>query len=482
MARVLRNLRIDDVSSVDVGAGRGVKVVLTKRDGSQLLMRKHRDGSSTLYNKPLEFGTEISGDADEYLKREFSAKELKKFIDDGHALPDGSFPIDKKEDLVLAIEAISRAKNLSKARAHIKARAHALEAADALPEDWSKGFTKADIELIAERNVFAKVCKAAKDFSDMADAMETAEDASELMCAVRDAMCALDCSIQSILCDEDITDKVPSITTSYNQFKDHIAGLGIEDDADDDTSKRDDDMTTPALSPQVQKMMDEAVAKAVAAATASSEEKINKLLDDLVVSKMSDAQKTYHDNLGTDADKKKFRDMSPDARDGEMDKTKKRLSDDPVVKGLMAENADLKKRLDAMDDERDLKIAKQDAKDSGFTQTDAGEVLMKMRRGDKDAIKKYEAMVADLAKSKKAFEKSSRAFEEIGHTGSPEGTGGATAHDQITALAKELRAKDPNLTKAQAYDKAYNDPGNAELRKQEANNRMAKIHGRSFAA
>src|SRR5882672_1462475 len=481
MARVLRNLRIDDISSVDVGAGRDVKVVLTKRD---MPLRKHSDGTSALYGKPIVFdglehlGADVSDGAVEYLKREFSAKDLKKHIDDGHALPDGSFPIDKKEDLVLAIEAIGRAKNIAKAKAHIKARAYALEAADALPEDWSKGFTKADVELIAERNVFAKVCKAAKDFSDMADAMETAEDASELMCAVRDAMCALDCSIQSILCDEDITDKVPSITTSYNQFKDHIASLGLEDDADDDTSKRDDPMTTPALSPQVQKMMDEAVAKAVAAATASSEEKINKLLDDLVVSKMSDAQKTYHDNLGSDADKKKFRDMSPDARDGEMDKTKKRLSDDPVVKGLMAENADLKKRLQASDDEKDLKIAKQDAKDLGMTQTDAGEVLMKMRRGDKDAIKKYEEYVKALAASKKAFEKSSRAFDELGHQ-DPRVEGGVTAHDQITAMAKELRKVDPKLTEAQAYDKAYNDPANAELREQEAKMRMAKIHNRA---
>ena len=468
MARVLRNLRIDDVSSVDVGAGRGVKVVLTKRHAV------HLDGSSVLYNKPLEFGAEIGAEAEEYLKREIGTPN-------DYSLPDGSFPIDKREDLVLAIEAIGRARDFAKAKAHLKARAYALEAADALPEEWSKGITKSDVMLVAERNAFAKVCKAAKDFSDMADAMETAEDASELMCAVRDAMCALDCSIQSILCDEDITDKVPSITTSYNQFKDHIASLGLKDDADDDTSKRDDIMSTPALSPQVQKMMDEAVAKAVAAATASSEEKINKLLDDLTISKMSDAQKTYHDNLGSDADKKKFRDMSPDARDGEMDKTKKRLSDDPIVKGLMAENADLKKRLDAMDDERDLKIAKQDAKDSGFTQTDAGEVLMKMRRGDKDAIKKYEEYVKALAASKKAFEKSSRAFDELGHTGSPEGEG-ATAMDQINAIAKEFRKKDPSLTEAQAFDKAYNDSASTELRRQEADARMAKIHGRSFAA
>src|SRR5258706_18789 len=470
MARVLRTLRIDDVSSVDVGAGRGVKVVLTKRNMPSLYESMGPDEIA-----------DLSEEVAEYLKREFSGKERQSAADSGAALPDGSFPIKTKEDVANAIQAIGRAKNPAKAKAHIKARASALGASDMLPDDWSKRLTKADVELVAERNAFAKVCKAAKDFSDMADAMETAEDASELMCAVRDAMCALDCSIQSILCDEDITDKVPSITTSYNQFKDHIASLGLEDDADDDTSKRDDDMTTPALSPQVQKMMDEAVAKAVAAATASSEEKINKLLDDLLVSKMSDAQKTYHHNLGSDTDKKKFRDMSPEARDGEMDKTKKRLSDDPIVKGLMAENADLKKRLDAMDDERDLKIAKQDAKDLGLTQTDAGEVLMKMRRGDKDAIKKYEGMVAELAKSKKAFEKSSRAFEEIGHTGSPEGEG-ATAMDAITAAAKAWREKDPSLTEAQAFDKAYNDPANVKLRQQEADNRMAKIHGRSFAA
>jgi hypothetical protein len=39
MARIIRNLKIDDVSSVDVGAGRGVKVVLLKRDAAG---RPHR--------------------------------------------------------------------------------------------------------------------------------------------------------------------------------------------------------------------------------------------------------------------------------------------------------------------------------------------------------------------------------------------------------------------------------------------------------
>jgi hypothetical protein len=36
-AHVLRNPRIDDVSSVDRGAGRGVKVVLTKRAESDII-------------------------------------------------------------------------------------------------------------------------------------------------------------------------------------------------------------------------------------------------------------------------------------------------------------------------------------------------------------------------------------------------------------------------------------------------------------
>ena len=40
MPRLLKELRIDDVSSVDVGAGRGVKVVLTKRKADAMSVRE----------------------------------------------------------------------------------------------------------------------------------------------------------------------------------------------------------------------------------------------------------------------------------------------------------------------------------------------------------------------------------------------------------------------------------------------------------
>ena len=71
-------------------------------------------------------------------KREFSAEERKQSAKEGHALPDGSFPIENKSDLSNAIHAYGRAKDKSKAKAHIIARAKALGASDMIPEDWGK--------------------------------------------------------------------------------------------------------------------------------------------------------------------------------------------------------------------------------------------------------------------------------------------------------------------------------------------------------
>jgi hypothetical protein len=71
-------------------------------------------------------------------KREFSADERKKSAESGHALPDGSFPIENVSDLENAIKAYGRAKDKAKAKSHIEARAKALGASDKLPEDWGK--------------------------------------------------------------------------------------------------------------------------------------------------------------------------------------------------------------------------------------------------------------------------------------------------------------------------------------------------------
>jgi len=67
-------------------------------------------------------------------KRAFSADERKKLAESGAAMPDGSYPIENKNDLRNAIQAIGRAKSPGAAAAHIKRRARALGALDMLPE------------------------------------------------------------------------------------------------------------------------------------------------------------------------------------------------------------------------------------------------------------------------------------------------------------------------------------------------------------
>jgi hypothetical protein len=69
-------------------------------------------------------------------KKEFSEEKRKQLADKGHALPDGSFPIENVQDLHNAIQSIGRAKNPAEAKAHIIRRAKALKAESALPEDW----------------------------------------------------------------------------------------------------------------------------------------------------------------------------------------------------------------------------------------------------------------------------------------------------------------------------------------------------------
>jgi len=69
-------------------------------------------------------------------ERFFSEGSREKLADKGHALPDGSFPIENEKDLKNAIKAHGRAKDVNKAKAHIKKRAKALGKEDLIPENW----------------------------------------------------------------------------------------------------------------------------------------------------------------------------------------------------------------------------------------------------------------------------------------------------------------------------------------------------------
>lgn len=70
-------------------------------------------------------------------KREFTPQQRETSAEHGHAMPDGSYPIENKSDLLNAIQAFGRAKDKGAVKAHIKRRAKELGAEDALPMAWT---------------------------------------------------------------------------------------------------------------------------------------------------------------------------------------------------------------------------------------------------------------------------------------------------------------------------------------------------------
>jgi hypothetical protein len=445
MPRLLKDLRIDDVSSVDVGAGRGVRVVLTKRDLPTV-------------------------------KREFTQAERDAAEEKGHAMPGGGYPISNVSDLKNAIQAFGRAKNPAATKAHIKRRAAALGRSDLIPENWKKRDTSADDDRVidfAEMKAAVVVDKAI-DFDTAAENIETGEDAAQMMDEVREAICALEQSVCSILCDDEVDDKAAAIAESLSQFKAHVAQFDLSnmEHLDEELDK----MTT-AFSPQVQKLLDEHIAKAipdaVAKATADKDAVIAKLNAELVVAKMSERHKAHHATLSAE-EQKRFEAMTPDERDEHMDKTKKRHEDDPIYKKMRSENEDLRKRIQQIEDERELDICKRDAKDLGMTAEDAGTILMKARRGDREAIDELTKFTKTLAKASREIEKTSKVFAEFGTSRPMAGDGSAMA--ELLSKAADLRKIKPDLSEAQAFDKVLTDPANRELADRERTERLAKIH------
>lgn len=90
-------------------------------------------------------------DDDDMEKRDFSAGQRRSMASQGKALPDGSYPIDNKDDLDNAIKAYGRAKNKGRAKAWIMRRAKALGATDMLPDSWGKGVSKEDAEVTIDK-------------------------------------------------------------------------------------------------------------------------------------------------------------------------------------------------------------------------------------------------------------------------------------------------------------------------------------------
>lgn len=74
---------------------------------------------------------------DVQIARKFSADERKKAADKGHAMSDGSFPIENEKDLKNAISLAGNASDPEAAKKHIKKRAKALGLYDMIPDTWN---------------------------------------------------------------------------------------------------------------------------------------------------------------------------------------------------------------------------------------------------------------------------------------------------------------------------------------------------------
>lgn len=87
-------------------------------------------------------GGTYKADGIESEKREFSTTTRERMAEAGTAMPDGSFPIANRNDLMNALRSVGRAKNYEAAKRHIMRRARALGLTDMLPEDWRNSAMK----------------------------------------------------------------------------------------------------------------------------------------------------------------------------------------------------------------------------------------------------------------------------------------------------------------------------------------------------
>jgi hypothetical protein len=70
-------------------------------------------------------------------KRDYNTAARRRMAAAGTAMPDGSFPIASRQDLLNAIQSVGRASNYDAARIHIISRARTLGLTNLLPEDWN---------------------------------------------------------------------------------------------------------------------------------------------------------------------------------------------------------------------------------------------------------------------------------------------------------------------------------------------------------
>lgn len=500
MVKRLTNLVINEVSSVDAGAGRGVKILLMKRDtpgpSEETLKglttderaaavaewkRRHPEEIALSDGIDMELAkADAAGEPDPVAKRTFTAEQRRERAANGHAMKDGSFPIDNKDDLRNAIQAIGRAKNPDAARRHIISRARALGAEAALPDSWRtrKGW------LLEKLKSFAAVAIGkdgeAQFFNDAQANVEANEYASDMISEICEAVGSLRTSVCSIMGDDAIADKQAAIETTFEQFKQHIQGVvpeGVEQAMAAAGLVAAGFSINPqgSISKEDGGMADE-VNKELEAAQATIETQkgeietmkaaVAKMEGDLAVAKLDADEVAYA------TEKKLTPEQLREFAEKDKESRKKAMTSDPVAKAelpeavrkQLAEGQEALALVNKMQDEAALAAVIKRVGDAGVDEPTAKTLHAVAKVAPEHAAELEKSIVALTAQVKAAG-----LFKEIGKGGDATtkaleaGHGGASGHGQLMAKAEELRKADPKLTDAQAYSRAYLDPANAAI-------------------
>jgi hypothetical protein len=273
-----------------------------------------------------------------------------------------------------------------------------------------------------------------------------------------------------------------SFTTTFEQFKEYLKTLAVGSTA---VTKEGSEMDLKILAkslglPETATEADVAAAiakqqtemTAVAASVAKMQLELAVSKADFSAEELSFYEKAAGEDDGLGAEtgylnsaKKSFRIASKSDRAATLKAATPAVSAD--VQKVMDENAEMKKRLAALEASTSVAALAKVATESGLPETEA-ETIQKAYAGDKAAIDKLLGFV----KTANAAAVEGGVFKELGsRTGDPVGD---SAISKLDALAEGLRKADPKLSKSQAFAKVYADPANAELvAKERSENRPA---------
>jgi len=420
--RIMRELKINEISSVTNPAQKGARVVIMKSDDSD----DHDDA---------EF--------EKLCKRTFTAEERRASMAAGHAMPGGRYPIENVSDLSNAMQAIGRGKGSHAAiRAHIVSRAKSLGATDSLPEEWRA--TKRDLSRIRNALREANFDFEPKELSKFAERLaddallydpadvslfedvEGLEKADELDTNYA-ALCV---SVESIFADADAVNKSDLLQATFQQFKDAIQGVvseGVETTIVRALAEGDNGGS-----------MSKAIAKSLGLAETATEAEITAEIE-----KRAIALKAAEDMAAMSAKHKRFM---------ESDKAKMPKGGKAAFTGMSPSERDAHMSANPMDAEDAADSGKDESTEKMIEKGDAfksvaGKVYLKSKVGAEvfDALKDQDAQIrkandrAEKLDAEARVAKFAKAAEGFAKVGKP---------DELGALLAKTAAHEPALADA----------------------------------